>query len=204
MRQHRRGARGRHASVTALAATSSRESGQVAPTPTSPNRWPTRFCCLLSETPRGTSPSLANRSIPATDQEVKALRGQTKRREVEVELTGLEPATSWVRSVRIGAEREATRWLGDFPAPLKVGVPLPSHALLTTNSPRLRDLCPVRNAGRRALLTSNDLLRLAASLTLQAARRDVPETACAFRLSADRPALLQRSGAPVSHQTPAG
>ena len=42
---------------------------------------------------------------------------------MEVELAGLEPATSWVRSVRIGAEREATRWLGDFPAPLRWGFP---------------------------------------------------------------------------------
>jgi hypothetical protein len=47
------------------------------------------------------------------DEAGMAFWGQTKRREVEVELAGLEPATSWVRLARVGSVRVAPACPGD-------------------------------------------------------------------------------------------
>jgi hypothetical protein len=55
-----------------------------------------------------------------------------------MELVGLEPATSWVRSVR-DADSEGTKGMVQpFPRQLRAGISLLSHALLTTNSPHLQ------------------------------------------------------------------
>jgi hypothetical protein len=56
---------------------------------------------------------------------------------LEVELAGLEPATSWVRSVRNGDSGRSRGMIKLFLTLREPAVPLRSHALLTTNSPRL-------------------------------------------------------------------
>jgi hypothetical protein len=54
-----------------------------------------------------------------------------------MELAGLEPATSWVRSVR-DVDSEGTKGMVQpFPRQLRAGIS-PPFALLTTNSPHLQ------------------------------------------------------------------